>query len=211
MIARRSRAAAGAGIAILLASLAWPVMAPAHHSVSVIDTSAPVWVKGRVLRYRPGAPHAVLELEEQAPDGQRQRWLAEGPFPGRMARLIAQYGGSEMQYLKPGDVIEVCGFRPKATYAVERTYADLDPDRSRFLHAELMIMPDGRLRTWGPYGKLDNCVRPGDTLAQWLAFLARDPLARELWCAGQRLEGTASVTPRSFVEDVNRMLAAPCP
>lgn len=71
-------------------------------------------------------------------------------------------------------------------------------------------MPDGQMRAWGPYGKLDNCVRAHDKARAWLEFLNRDALARDLWCSGLRLTPTSSVAPKAFVEDVNRGLVAPC-
>jgi hypothetical protein len=202
----RSRIVAGIAIAALTAS----GMASSHHSISTIDVSAPVWVKGTVVRYRPGSPHALLELQAQAADGKAVRWLMEGPFPGRMARIIALYGGSLEEYLRPGDAVEVCGFRPRSSYSVHSSYIELTIDRAHFIHAQLLLMPDGQMRAWGPYGKLDNCVRARDTPQAWQRFLNRDVLARELWCSGQRYTQSPSVAPRTFVEDVNRGLVAPC-
>jgi Family of unknown function (DUF6152) len=196
--------------AIAIATLAASGMASAHHSISTIDISTPVWVKGTVVRYRPGSPHALLELQAQAADGRQERWLMEGPFPGRMARIIALYGGSLEAYLKPGDVVEICGFRPTSSYSVQRSYSEVTIDPAHFIHAQLLLMPDGQMRVWGPYGKLDNCVRARDTTQAWQQFLNRDALARELWCSGLRYTRAPSVAPRTFVEDVNRGLAAPC-
>lgn len=202
----RRRVVAGIAIAALAAS----GMASSHHSISTIDISTPVWVKGTVVQYRPGSPHALLELRAQAADGKAEHWLMEGPFPGRMARIIALYGGSLEAYLKPGDAVEVCGFRPGSSYSVQRSYTEVTIDRAHFIHAQLLLMPDGQMRTWGPYGKLDNCVRARDTVQGWLQFLNHDGLARDLWCSGLRYRQTPSVAPKTFVEDVNRGLAAPC-
>ena len=193
---------------LMLACL--PVIARAHHSLRMIDISAPVWVKGAVVRYRPGAPHALLELDEFLADGTHNRWVMEGPFPGRMARLVELYGGSIETYLKPGDVVELCGFRPRPAYAMQRSYGDVDITVSRFIHAQVIVMPDGRMRSWGPYGKLDNCVRTADASSIWREFLNRDPMAHELWCTGLRYTQTPSVAPRGFVEDVNRGLNRAC-
>jgi Family of unknown function (DUF6152) len=183
---------------------------PAHHSISVMDISQAVWVKGKVLRYRPGAPHALVELAAAGPDGRPVHWIMEGPFPGRMARIIALYGGSADTYLKPGDAIEVCGFRPKAGYDVRRSYSDATIDSARFIHAELLWMPDGQMRAWGPYGKLDNCIRARDSVDAWREFLNRDVLAHELWCAGLKYIQAPSLAPKSFVQDVNAGLSRPC-
>jgi Family of unknown function (DUF6152) len=200
------------GLPTLLAALGlfWTSAAPSHHSISVIDISQAYWVRGKVVRYRPGAPHALLELESSGPDGVSRRWIMEGPFPGRMARLIELYGGSAEAYLKPGDVVEICGFRPKAAYDSVRSYADVGIDPARFIHAQLLLMPDGQMRTWGPYGKLDNCVRSHDKVETWRQFLNRDVLAHDLWCSGLRYPQAPSAAPRTFVEAVNQGLAAPC-
>jgi hypothetical protein len=127
-----------------------------------------------------------------------------------MARIIALHGGSLEAYLKPGDGVEACGFRPRSSYSVQRSYGEVTIDRAHFIHAQLLLMPDGQMRAWGPYGKLDNCVRARDTALEWQQFLNGDVLARELWCSGLRYTQTPSVAPKTFVEDVNRGLAAPC-
>jgi hypothetical protein len=191
-------------------ALLWCGATSSHHSISTIDISTPVWVKGTVVRYRPGAPHALLEIDAPDSDGRPARWIMEGPFPGRMARIIALYGGDAEAYLKPGDRVEACGFRPKPTYLVQRSYGEVKVDTTRFIHAQLMVMPDGQMRAWGPYGKLDNCVRAKDTATAWREFLNRDSLARDLWCTGLGYTQTPSRAPREFVAEVNRELAAPC-
>lgn len=197
-------------VALCLLLSCGPAIAPAHHSLATIEVSAPLWIKGTVVRYRPGAPHALLELESREADGRRVRWIAEGPFPGRMARLIEIYGGSPDSYLKPGEIVELCGFRPKAAYAVQRSYGDVDIDAAHFVHAQVMVMPGGQLRSWGPYGKLDNCVRPGDVPATWREFLDRDPLAHDLWCSAPGNKQAPSFAPPGFVAEVNRGLARAC-
>jgi hypothetical protein len=191
-------------------ALVWTAAAVSHHSIGVINIAAPVWIKGTVLGYRPGAPHATMEIVAKGPAGSAQSWIVEGPFPGRMNRIIALYGGNAETYLKPGDAIEVCGFRPRAQYQVQRSYGDLKVSRERFVHAQLILMPDGQMRSWGPYGKLDNCVRPRDSVATWREFLNRDTLAHDLWCTGLTYTQTTSVAPQGFVDDVNRGLAASC-
>lgn len=196
------------GFALL--AMSWPLLSFPHHSISVIDISHPVWVKGSVVRYRAGNPHALLELDVPGADGKSQRWIMEGPFPGRMARIIDLYGGNAEAYLKPGDKVALCGFPPKAAYGLERSYGDPNMDRMHFLHAQVIVMPDGQMRSWGPYGKLDNCVRAADKVEAWLEFLDRDTLAHGLWCQGLRYTKVPTVAPRDFVEDVNRGLKQRC-
>jgi len=183
----------------------------AHHSLRMIEISTPVWVKGTVVSYTPGEPHALLELEE-APDGGPVRtWTIEGPFPGRLDRIHTLNGiGAGRAFLKAGDGIEVCGFRPKQQYSLERAYPKMKPSPERFIHGQVIVMPDAKMYSWGPYGKMDNCVRPGDQIPTWLEFLNRDTLGRDLWCNGQKDVQIPSVAPKEFVEEVNRRIDNPC-
>ena len=64
------------------AAMAWLVCAcplRAHHSISMIDVSTPVWVKGTVALYEPVNPHVMIALDERTDDGQVRRWTVEGP------------------------------------------------------------------------------------------------------------------------------------
>ena len=97
---KRSMPAWAAAIAVLACT--GPLRA--HHSISAIDISTPVWVKGTVVLYEVVNPHVMIALEEKRADGQVQRWTVEGPNLGRLARY-----GLGADFLKAGDVIEVCG------------------------------------------------------------------------------------------------------
>jgi hypothetical protein len=139
----------------------------AHHSLSAIDITTPVWVKGTIVQYEPINPHAMIELDVRGADGTVLRWTVQGPAPARLERYhLAR------DFLKAGDVIEACGFVPKPQ-------GDSWPP-PRFIHSQLILMPDGQMQLWGPYGRLKNCVRPGDSAQRWLRFL-ENPMARELW------------------------------
>jgi len=172
----------------------------------MIDVSTSIWVKGTVVRYEAINPHTMIELEETRADGQVQRWTIEGPFPGRLQRILRLNGmAPDEDFVKAGDVIEVCGFRPKR----RAPYPD---DLSLFfVHGHVLVMPDGRMESWGPYGKLDNCVRPNDQPQAWLDFLNADPLAREFWCNSRAFVQVASTAPEGFVDEINRQLTVdPC-
>jgi hypothetical protein len=177
----------------------------AHHSGRMIDVSTAVWIKGAVVSYEPISPHTMFELEETKADGQVQRWTIEGPFPGRLSRILSFNGmQADEDFLSAGDVVEVCGFFPKrALPPNERLPLSL-------VHGHVLVMPDGRLQSWGPYGKLDNCVRPADRPESWLEFLHVDTLALEFWCNALALTGVASTAPRGFVDEVNRQLPEGC-
>jgi hypothetical protein len=177
----------------------------AHHSVRMIDVSTAVWIKGTVVSYRAVSPHTLFELDETKADGQVQRWTIEGPFPGRLSRILSLNGmQADAKFLQPGDVVEVCGFFPK------RAISPNERLPLSHVHGHVVIMPDGRMQSWGPYGKLDNCVRPNDRPESWLRFLNADPLLREFWCNVPAFTGVASAAPQALVDDVNRQLPNGC-
>jgi hypothetical protein len=186
-----------ATLAATLVALACASPLRAHHSVSVIDITTPVWVKGTVVEYRPINPHAMIELEVRGGDGQAQRWTVEGPNPGRLERYhLAK------DFLQAGDVIEACGFVPKAT----PTRTSPPP---RFIHSQLLLLPNGQMQLWGPYGKLDNCVRPGDSKQSWLNFLS-NPMARDLWCGYRAAAPLSPLASKALVDDIDREMTPGC-
>jgi hypothetical protein len=182
-----------------LTVLAGAGSAGAHHSISLFDISTPVWVKGTVVSYQPITPHAMIILEPAGGDG--EPWMVEGPFRGRLDRILGLNRiEADGAFLKAGDRIEVCGFYPKAEGSASR----------RFVHGHVLVMPGGRMQSWGPYGKTDNCVRPSDEPRTWSDFLNSDPLARNLWCSSRTYVRVASITSPEFADEVNRQLAEPC-
>jgi len=194
--------------ATLVAAMAALVCAgplPAHHSISMIEISTPIWVTGRVIRYEPVNPHVMIVLEERKTDGRIQRWNIEGPTLQRLARMrVAD------PFLKTGDAIEVCGFAFKKGGLIQSMFPDADGSSLPLVHGHMLILPDGTRRLWGPYGKLDNCFRPGDQTSTWLEFLKADPLARDGWCSGRTFVRIASVAPKEFVDEIDKHMANPC-
>ncbi len=129
----------------------------AHHSLGNHDTTTPVRVKGTIVQIHAINPHSFIYLEETDASGAGQRWAVEGPATFQLARM-----GVKWDVLKPGVVIEVCGYVPK-----ERTIwqvAGTDPKAvslaGRLITAELLVMPDGRVQSWGDYG-VHHCFAPG--------------------------------------------------
>jgi hypothetical protein len=193
-----------------LAMLACAGSLKAHHSISMIEIATAVWVRGTVVRYQPINPHAMIDLEETREDGRVQRWTIEGPFPGRLTRILNLNGMVDREtFLNAGDVIDVCGFFPKASGSSQGPPSDAAPPPP-FIHGHVLVMPDGRMQSWGPYGKLDNCIRKEDRAQPWLAFLNRDPLAREFWCNVPTFVGHGSTAPKEVVDDINRLMNDPC-
>ena len=184
--------------AAVAAALACAGQLNAHHSISTIDITTPVWIKGTVVEYVPGNPHAMIELDVRGADGEVQQWAIEGPFPGRLERYhLAR------DFLKAGDMVEVCGFVPKPN-------AGRSWPPPRFIHSELLLMPGGQMQLWGPYGKLDNCVRPNDSKERWVEFLS-NPMARDLWC--NNYVATFALSPlasKPLVDEINGELTPPC-
>ncbi len=198
-----------ATLAVAITALACVGSARAHHSVGMFELSMPIWVKGTVVRYEPVNPHALFALEVRRDDGQVQRWTVEGPSLNGLRR-----NGVPEDFLKIGDVIEVCGFAFKedvlARVAVARRASQ------PFVHGHVLVMPDGGMRNWGSYGRLDNCVRTGDEIETWLNFLNSDARARERWCGsqhtpvGSRYFPVAPIAPPALVGEITRLMARPC-
>ena len=195
---------------VAIAALACAGSLCAHHSVSMIDVSTPVWVKGTVIRYEPISPHTMFELEQRTADGQVQHWTIEGPFPGRLARILRVNGMQPNEdFVHTGDVIEVCGFRPNRTQSIGNVSAS--PNVSRpYIHGHVLVMPEGRMESWGPYGKLDNCLRQADQPETWVKFLEDDPLAHEFWCNSKKFVAVASTAPEGLVEKIDAALTQRC-
>jgi hypothetical protein len=91
--------------------------------------------------------------------GWARRWAVEGPSIAQLNRL-----GFAKDVLKPGDVIEVCGYVPKE--ATMWQIASADPNAAslagRLINAEVLVMPDGKQQSWGDYG-VHKCFAAGYT------------------------------------------------
>jgi hypothetical protein len=120
----------------------------AHHSLANFDTTKAVRVKGTVVEFHQMNPHSFIFLDEKLADGQSRRWAIEGPTALQLTRK-----GFAKDALKPGDVVEVCGYVP-AEAAIRQTV------RGRLINAETLVLPDGRQESWGDYGA-HKCFPPG--------------------------------------------------
>lgn len=145
------------GLLALLVALVPAGSALAHHSLANHDTTTAVRVKGRVVAFHRINPHSVIYLDEQRPDRQLRRWAVEGPSAVQFQRR-----GAAADSVKPGDVIEVCGYLPKEPITWQ--IASPDPGAvslaGRLITAEVMVLPDGREQSWGDYG-VHRCFAPG--------------------------------------------------
>jgi hypothetical protein len=136
----------------------------AHHSLAQFDTTAPLWVKGTVVRFERVNPHSVIFMDEKTADGQVRRWAVDGPSAAQLERMSL-----DPTFLKPGDVIEVCGFATRDGAAAQRTLPKADgasaapsaPSlKGQILNGTVLVMADGKKRLWSDYGQLSKCVSP---------------------------------------------------
>lgn len=200
----------GAWLTAACCLLATFVPAVAHHSQAMF-ADTPVWVTGTVLRLRAVDPHVMIELRETGKGGVARKWIIEGPRRGRLDTILENHGGiSANRMLKEGDRISVCGFPLQKGFSPERMYRDWPPEQGRFVHGQVLVLTDGLMHAWGPYGRLDNCMREGDASADWIAFINRDPLAHRQWCDGLSRPRPAGSGARAVVGEVNKGLSRPC-
>ena len=141
-------------IAVLL-SLIPAISLLAHHSLANNDQNA-VHVKGKVVQIHLINPHSIVYVEEKGSDGNVRRWAVEGPSGFQLKRQ-----GLESA-LKPGDVVDVCGYVPKEPLMWQIPSADPKGTSlaGRLITAELIVLADGREQSWGDYG-IHNCFPPG--------------------------------------------------
>jgi hypothetical protein len=188
-------------VALAFAALGCASTLDAHHSSSLFDFARPQWVKGKVVSYVPGNPHTMIALEQRDDRGEMQRLSIEGPILARLGRMSLP-----ADFLKAGDVIEICSF----PYKNEGFASSRDAAALPALHGHVVVLPDGRLQPWSPYGKLDNCIRPNDAVEPWVTFVNTEPMAHEYWCNSRVSPRTTSIAPEGFVDEINRRLASPC-
>jgi hypothetical protein len=189
-------------LAATLAALTCGGSLRAHHSNITIDASTPVWVKGTVVRYEIVNPHTMIELEETTGDGQVKRWTVQGPPLWRIENMDV-----DKSFLSEGDVVEVCGFTPK------RLLDPANPNGPRppFIDGFLLVKANGQRSPWGSYGKMENCVRPGDDTQSWVQFLNANRFARYLWCNYPYRTTVPTIAASSaLVDEINRLMASPC-
>jgi len=152
--------------AIALTALGWAGSLWAHHSLGNFDTEQPLWVKGTVVRFERGNPHSIIFLDQILEDGGIHRWAVDGPALVQLDRR-----GIAPDFLKVGDIVEVCGFATKTGLPSERVRPQADDtgaDSSatslsgQIFLGEVLVMPDGRKWFWSDYGQLQKCVGPDE-------------------------------------------------
>ncbi len=149
------------GSLVVLVALVSAGSVLAHHSLANFDQTKAIRVKGTVVRFHKINPHSIIYVEEKSADGQTRRWAAEGPGVLQLDRR-----GVADDFLKPGDVVEVCGYAHKENVIWQIATPTPNGDRratslsGRLLAVELLVMPDGRELEWEDYGS-HHCFAPG--------------------------------------------------
>lgn len=110
----------------------------AHHSLVQFDTTTPLRVKGAVVLFERINPHSIIYLDQKRDNGEIQRWAVIGPQVNQLDRMRA---GKD--FLKAGDVIEVCGFVLKEGVASQAKSSSPKME-GRPLNGHTLVMPDGR-------------------------------------------------------------------
>ena len=144
---------------VAVGALALPGALTAHHSLVQFDTAGPpLWVKGTVVRFDLVNPHVRIYLDQTAEGGKTQRWVVDGPPSNNLSRM-----GVGAEFLKAGDVVEVCGFALREEVASQRVNIPNPNALGRILSGHLLVMPNGKRRFWSDYGVLHKCLNPGET------------------------------------------------
>jgi hypothetical protein len=127
----------------------------AHHSLAQFELTTPIRMTGTVVRFDRVNPHSLIFIDQAMEDGATQRWAIDGPGASQLLRM-----GVALDFLKTGEVIEVCGFAMKEGDASRRS---LDKLQARILNGHLLIMQDGTKWLWSDYGQFDRCLKPGES------------------------------------------------
>jgi hypothetical protein len=144
-----------AGSLAVVAALVSAEPLAAHHSLANFDTTTPIRLKGTIVRFHEINPHSFLYIEVTGEDGQVRRWAVEGPSNFQLKRM-----GMATDWLKPGTVIEVCGYAPKENTIWQIAVPGGVSMAGRLLDAEMLVLADGKEQSWGDYG-VHKCFSPG--------------------------------------------------
>jgi len=146
-----------AGWLIVVAALVSGEPIAAHHSLANFDTTTPIRLKGTIVRFHEINPHSFLYIEVTGEDGQVRRWAVEGPPIRQIGRM-----GFATDALKPGTVIEVCGYAPKenTVWQIASAAPGAVSMAGRLLDVEMLVLADGKEQSWGDYG-VHKCFSPG--------------------------------------------------
>jgi hypothetical protein len=112
-------------LAVVTTSLSISRPAFAHHSMSMYDRGHDTTFKATITQFDFVNPHSQIIFTVADEHGNIEKWMAEGPGPGR----LANHGWSK-DSLKTGDHVTIVGNRNK--------------DGSPTMRFEKVILPDGQ-------------------------------------------------------------------
>lgn len=96
-----------AALAVTVLSASAPVLA--HHAFSAeFDASAPVTLKGAIVKIEWINPHAWIHIDVKGANGKSEVWMVEGGTPNTLQRR-----GITRDSINIGTVIVVSGFKAK--------------------------------------------------------------------------------------------------
>jgi len=93
----------------LTAVLFMSALAYSHHGMSSFDTSSPITLMGTVTNIEWINPHVIVQMDVRDAGGKVEAWLVQAGSPNVMLRR-----GLIVGTLKPGVLLEVAGYPPKA-------------------------------------------------------------------------------------------------
>ena len=121
------------GTASLLVTASLPALA--HHAFgSEFDASAPVLLKGKIVKIEGVNPHTWIHIEIAKPDGSKEVWMVEGGSPNTLLRR-----GANKNTFPVGTEVVVDGYQAR------------DHSEKR-ANARNVTFPDGRKLFLGSTG-----------------------------------------------------------
>jgi hypothetical protein len=178
-------------------ALTWAGSLGAHHSARMFEPF-PHWVTGSFVDFARINPHSIVTLEETTAHGQIRRWAVEGASIPQLERR-----GIGPDFLNTGDVIAFCAFPMK------EEFSSPSPGAPPFVHGQVVVMADGKMQIWGPYGAIRNCVRPDDQSQVWVDFLNSNDLAWTAWCV-RFANAPTREDSKAVIDEVNSLMAKSC-
>jgi hypothetical protein len=94
--------------ALIVGLLAVPFSAFAHHGTANYDMTKAITLKGTVTEFRFINPHTLILYDVKSEKGEIEHWQAEATSPNHLVRA-----GWSKDIVKPGDEINISGFRAK--------------------------------------------------------------------------------------------------
>jgi len=96
-------------LALLAASITWPLVAQAHHSFAAeFDATKVVHLEGTVVQFAWVNPHSWIYMDVKKPDGTVEHWKIEGGAPSLLLRR-----GWNRNSVQPGVKVVVNAFQAR--------------------------------------------------------------------------------------------------